>query len=59
MIDFCIVNSWTIFHTNTPDSDIKSQRLFHFKLVQPLIDQPLFTKFPWVFAGQKWQKVRK
>ena len=40
MVDLCIVNSWIIFRTNTPDSDIKSQRLFRLKLVQELV-QPL------------------
>ena len=26
MIDLCIMNSWIIFHTNTPNSSIKTQR---------------------------------
>ena len=40
MVDLCIMNSWIIFHTNIPDSDIKSHRLFRLKLVQQLV-QPL------------------
>ena len=40
MIDLCIMNSWIIFHTNTPNSSIKTQRLFRLELVQQLV-QPL------------------
>ena len=40
MVDLCIVNSWIIFRTNSPDSNINTHKLFRLKLVQELV-QPL------------------
>ena len=60
MVDLCIVNSWIIFRTNTPSSDIKSHRLFRLKLVQqlvqPLIDlrsSPDCPEYLWDSKGRK------
>ena len=33
LIDILIINSWVIFHTNMPDSKIKSQHEFRLELV--------------------------
>lgn len=42
LVDITIINSWIIFHTNNPNSEINSQKQFKLKLaeklVQPLLD---------------------
>ena len=37
LVDIAIINSWIIFHTNYPDSEIKSQKQFHIKLAEELV----------------------
>ena len=42
MIDISILNSWIIFRTNFPESEIHSHRLFRIELVHELV-QPLLS----------------
>ena len=42
LLDIAIINAWIIFKTNFPDSSIDSQKLFHLKLVEEMV-QPLLT----------------
>jgi len=41
-LDMCVLNSWIIFRTNFPQSDISTQKLFRLQLIKELV-QPLLT----------------
>ena len=42
LLDIAIINAWIIFKTNFLDSSMDSQKLFHLKLVEEMV-QPLLT----------------
>ena len=44
LLDMVIINSWIIFRCNFPDSEINSQRVFHLKLVEEMV-QPLLSLY--------------
>ena len=41
LVDITIINSWIIFHTNNPTSEINSQKQFRLKLAEELVQSLL------------------
>lgn len=58
MIDIAILNSWIIFRSNFPDSEINTHRLFRLELIHELV-QPLLTRLASPEGGLSYSKGRK
>lgn len=58
LVDMTILNSWIIFRTNWPTSEINSHRLFRLELINKLV-QPLLSKIASPDGGISYSKGRR